>query len=486
MADEVQETQETNTVVPEASALPGSVSEAVKSYEINQTIFRENEGKLGLVNRPSSTIGDLLALLEANAGEASPEKSSPEGNIFRIFFLPVIHEEDSEGGGVISKCSQPLAKALHVDPFFLTKRAWDSNGFFMSQTHQQGGSPRIQSHASRLLIKFLKKKGGEGGDDRPDYGWMFLSFCAICFKHSDKKKDSHILVCFDHSSRIKDAIESAFEGYLWEVLTQNLLSVHEALLRHIIWEYDRALWLFRKPIRDIENGRDKFLNGLDTDDGLVVGNRTGVMTRYDDMHEYARHVVHSSETLQAASAVAMKMIDHFQMQSTSRRNDDSGPDNILSGLHFSSQFLMNLKLRADAFKERLDNEIQLSYNVVSLYQLQDTKRLLEGTRQLLKQSQETLEQTRDDGKDMTTAVTSLSLLFLPASFAASFWGMNFIGLKDGGTKIEFSSDLWMFYVSAVGLVVVSVLLWVLIHYLGWEPSLRSGKIFRFKRGRAGP
>ncbi|KAI0502741.1 hypothetical protein F5B22DRAFT_632198 [Xylaria bambusicola] len=493
MADEIQESQklqEISTTSPEAvtpstpsdlqalevSEAPSlsSTVENPKSHKIGQTLFRETGGGLSIEHREDSTIEGLVAFLSKPA--------TGEDYALRIFFLPKIYDKGEKEGGVIAKQAEDLAKALRIDPVFLTESAWDSNGFFMSQTKHEENGLSIQSDISRFLIKFLKKQGDKEEDDRPEYGWLYLSFCAISLKHDDGARNTNILVCFDDCSKIRKDIEYAFEGYCWSLLSQNLLSVHDALLRQIIWQYDRALWLFRGPIREIEQGRDEFSNGLNTKIGVTIPgpNSRGVIGRYDDMHEYARHVIHSSETLQAASAVANKIIDHFERQNTSEKNDFGKSDNILNGLRFSAQFLMNLKLRADAFKERLNNEIQLSYNVVSLYQLQDTKRLLEKTQELLNQSKEILQETRDDAKDVIATVTYLSLLFVPASVATSFWGMNLIVLKEDTKSVEYT-DLWKFVVSAIALIVFSVLLWASIHYLHWEPSLRSGKIIRFKR-----
>ncbi|KAI1332165.1 hypothetical protein F5Y16DRAFT_394866 [Xylariaceae sp. FL0255] len=143
-------------------------------------------------------------------------------------------------------------------------------------------------------------------------------------------------------------------------------------------------------------GRSKFAHSLDTSEGHTTVQPLEGDERYDDMHKYLRHVTH-----------------------TTRKNDDAH-SNVSNGLQFSFQFLSGWKLLDDTFRKRLGNEIRLAFNVVSLTQLQDTKRLLERTESLLKGLRTMLKQTRDNGRAMMTTVTALTLIFLPVSIASGF------------------------------------------------------------------
>lgn len=71
------------------------------------------------------------------------------------------------------------------------------------------------------------------------------------------------------------------------------------------------------------------------------------------MHELSRHIVHMSETIQAVAKVVASALHHIQS-----REDQPITTNIISGLGASARFLEGLKLRSDAFRDRLDNEIQ--------------------------------------------------------------------------------------------------------------------------------
>ena len=97
--------------------------------------------------------------------------------------------------------------------------------------------------------------------------------------------------------------------------------------------------------------------------------------RYENMHELERHIIHATETLKVASMTLEAMIrDHndFTISRVGPRRDDppkilETEENLGRSLHFYSNFFKSLQLRADAFEERLQNEIRLvSFSLVLL------------------------------------------------------------------------------------------------------------------------
>lgn len=84
----------------------------------------------------------------------------------------------------------------------------------------------------------------------------------------------------------------------------------------------------------------------------------GVMGDYIDMHELSRHIIHMSETIQVAAQVATTAPDYIQAYHRPTDQDGIDISNIVSGLRSSAQFLQALKLRSDAFRDRLENEIR--------------------------------------------------------------------------------------------------------------------------------
>ncbi|KAI9167885.1 Mg2+ transporter protein, CorA-like/Zinc transport protein ZntB [Paramyrothecium foliicola] len=430
--------------------------QAVEHVKINL----DDEG-LHLNHAEGSTIETLLAW-----NSASP----PQTNELQIFFLPPIHvDKDDRPADPDFKtlledpelCKE-LTQTLNLDESFFTEEAWNSNGFLR---HRQGfatAKDTAHSYATRFLIKFLQAPGML---KTPKYSWLFLAV-SVLWVQPEKGKLSCIMVCYDDCSKIRDEILDAFKSYPRANIKENAFSVYDALLQAIVMQYDQALWLFRTPVRNIEKNRRRFalsIKGLPEQD---LSNGEGVIGSHIAMHELSRHAIHMSETLQVAAKTVKSTLRHFESHLVPNQ---PGPTavNIIAGLHYSSSVLANLKLRADAFVSRIDNEIQLAYNIISIFQLQDTQRLL--------------QESRDDGKDMTTIVTSLTLIFLPATFVAGFWGMNFITMEGGRTVI--GRDVWKFWLSAALAVVACCVMWILVHYYRWRPSLRPFRPFNHLKGQ---
>lgn len=86
----------------------------------------------------------------------------------------------------------------------------------------------------------------------------------------------------------------------------------------------------------------------DLDDG------EGLMGDYIAMHDLGRHIIHISETIEAAATVVASAFNHIQAH-------QHKPDiaNIISGIETSVRLLEALKLRSGAFRDRLQNEIGL-------------------------------------------------------------------------------------------------------------------------------
>lgn len=90
--------------------------------------------------------------------------------------------------------------------------------------------------------------------ERPSYAWLFLSFSVLWVKCRETSKVSCLVVCFDdfyEQATVRDMFREGLRT-LEQNYTAHSLSVYDTFLKVIIWQYDRALWLFRKPVRNIE------------------------------------------------------------------------------------------------------------------------------------------------------------------------------------------------------------------------------------------
>ncbi|TDZ27038.1 hypothetical protein Cob_v001444 [Colletotrichum orbiculare MAFF 240422] len=123
--------------------------------------------------------------------------------------------------------------------------------------------------------------------------------------------------------------------------------------------------------------------------------RTDRLTTCFNMHEISRHLIHSQETLNAAETMFMAILDSQKWKGTMATEI----------LRFCHEFLINLKLRARAFVERLNNEIAHELHVNNLDQLEKVEKLH--------------QENRRDGKEvaeLNKLVGYASILFLPGTF----------------------------------------------------------------------
>jgi hypothetical protein len=89
-------------------------------------------------------------------------------------------------------------------------------------------------------------------NDQIGYAWLYLSFCILRLADRDEEKESSIVVCFDDCNKIKEAITKGFQALPVDHLVANPLAVEDVVMKVIASEYDKALWRFRKPVREIE------------------------------------------------------------------------------------------------------------------------------------------------------------------------------------------------------------------------------------------
>ena len=83
-----------------------------------------------------------------------------------------------------------------------------------------------------------------------------------------------------------------------------------------------------------------------------------IVERYVTLHEQSRHILHISETLGAASNNFSKITEDLELWMRYLRPDSRLPTNTARDMKLYSNLVSNLKLRADAFVFRMDNEIK--------------------------------------------------------------------------------------------------------------------------------
>ena len=189
-----------------------------------------------------------------------------------------------------------------------------------------------------------------------------------------------------------------------------------------------AVWDIRCAVRDIEKSR---ITSVD----------------FPKLHDLARHATHVIETLElAVRTLDGIMRDHecwsagsvvMEIEINECEVDDGGPTSatrthnrnlwIRNHLAFYRDCIQGLRDRSIANRDRLQNEIQLSFNIVT----QDINRAVQSDSSVMK----------------TIALASAA--FVPMTFVATIFGMSFFVCSVESGTWNVSDRFWVFWVVAL-------------------------------------
>ncbi|KAK8186961.1 hypothetical protein HDK77DRAFT_483339 [Phyllosticta capitalensis] len=332
-------------------------------------------------------------------------RNSRGGPDFRLWFASF--QEPGEG---ICKLDLP-----EVEKEFLELSQKDSNGFSGSRTVFH-----VLNHVEHDTWWCFKIKVAEhdpnGGKSRISSRWLQPSF-YIAWSTID---DITLILGIDVPSAVQEIVKNAFNN--GSIGQDDPYGWHEFLIRTISELYDFSFWKMRDLVRE-----------------QVEKNRSTDATKFEMLHEVARHVILSNETLD----VAMRTISAVQRihQGFSRlmfdtcsrsknpkfRQRQSDIELGLSGL----EDLLYAKLaRCGALRDRIGNEINLAFSLCSQSEV-----------------------------FMTKTIAVITLVFLPGSLVAAIFGMNLLDFSSADGLIV-SDKFWIFVVLTIGLTVVTFGTWL--------------------------
>ncbi|KAK5079744.1 hypothetical protein LTR24_008967 [Lithohypha guttulata] len=350
---------------------------------------------------------------------------------------------------------QILINNYGVPQWYFRNMGWNANGFFGSTIEPDNEEQAVEEDRrtkkalvynayARFLSKEVERKGNDIG-----YGWTFMSFYFISRlteKESYAKDNAVILLCFDLPERLCEDVRTVLDDYgTYSSPTDRCFSVLPPVLLHVVMvEFERGLWSFQEPVRSIEKRRNKLLappQGEKSDQDKVAQMENG----YRDIYELLRHASHMTETLDVASKSLRAAYEESQdlLSVWTKLCGGHEPDQrtisqSLRTLKFSSNLAFNLDRRADSFVERLRNEASIVSSLTSTLLLgqtiKDGQTEAQSDRKLLKSIETLLEQTKNDGAEFAQRISVMTLLLLPATLVAGFFGMNFFTLTEKDEK----------------------------------------------------
>ncbi|KAJ5128616.1 hypothetical protein N7526_006782 [Penicillium atrosanguineum] len=166
---------------------------------------------------------------------------------------------------------------------------------------------------------------------------------------------------------------------------------------------------------------------------------------YRRLHDIARHAIHVTEALE----VTVQNIEHIGRQHEvfvgSRTDSRAGAahQEVSRRLAFFKSYIDSARQRSISNEKRLQNEIQLAFNVVAQHDAGTTVEISRAA--------------RSDSATMKT-LAFVTLTFLPPTFICALFSMSFFHY-DSGSGWAVSSQIWIYWVIAVPTTIATALVW---------------------------
>lgn len=115
-------------------------------------------------------------------------------------------------------------------------------------------------------FRFLIKEVDAPKSGPIKYGWQFLSYYSFWCQPTSSSTGPEalsdakiqpipgrlILLCFDHTPKMRDIVCDAFKTVNEDTSRGDPFAMHAVLVDALVQQYERALWAFQRPIRNIE------------------------------------------------------------------------------------------------------------------------------------------------------------------------------------------------------------------------------------------
>lgn len=275
------------------------------------------------------------------------------------------------------------------------------------------------------------------------YSWAEMSFYTRWTPHCT------LNLCFDVPMAFQVRLRQALDSPEQPLGVGDLYASHVRILDQILMMFDESVWALRDEVRQVEKGRNE---------------SSRPKADYPFLHDLARHVIHSTETLGVALDTVDRIIEQQGILAATSNPRLNSNTRILRQtrhqLHFQRQMLKNLRARSEANQLRLHNEINFAFNVAAQSQSEVLVSINKGT--------------KDDGTAMR-AVALVTLTFLPATFVSALFSTTFFNFTPGNDSQPeawvISKQFWIYWLVTIPLTLVTMAIWSMWRY--WQRGIVS-------------
>ena len=248
-----------------------------------------------------------------------------------------------------------------------------------------------------------------------DYQWVKLN---IFTRWNASTKES-IIIVFDARPTMKTSLKNLLTSAIDSISLGDPYFSHILLAEEVLRLHNDAVWSIRTSVRYIEHKR---------------------MTPSPDIsgiHDLARHAIHVLETLDLAARILDSMIlhhDQFASEIITTDAMDKTTQHIANRLLFYKEAIQGLRLRSISNKDRLQNEIQFSFNMVA-QNIARTSTNINGIIQ------------SDSSVMRTIGLTTAA--FIPFSYIATLFDLVVTRQNTDGGKWNLSNKFWVYWAISI-------------------------------------
>ncbi|PIG79176.1 hypothetical protein AARAC_008529, partial [Aspergillus arachidicola] len=235
-----------------------------------------------------------------------------------------------------------------------------------------------------------------------------------------------------------DQVRSQLRASMPSIQRSDPYSWHATFARETMNVYDQAIWDLRGVVWEVE-AYQKQLGSF--------------QPQFTLLHDMARHISHNKEILDVAADTLDSIIyEQSVLDEQHPRPSDRVPwhvRDVHQQLYLTSKGIRATKLRCISLNERLQNEINLAFNIVS-------QRNNEASVQMAKSAM--VDNT------MMKTVAIVSLVYLPGTFVSGIFGMNFFNFdtNESGTMMwSLPNNFWLYWLVTIPLTLTTMAVWLL-------------------------
>ena len=178
-------------------------------------------------------------------------------------------------------------------------------------------------------------------------------------------KGGQVLFCFDIPLMLRDRLQTLFLSPTIMPKLSDIYSPHVLVIDEIIKLFDRSVWSLRDVIRATEMVKlPSYMTGKRKAVDNNYQNRPGTVQQEPNfplLHDFARHTIHSSESLDVAIDTMAGILGQQEWFSNAGRSYIDVNPIVLrrtrQHLLFQIQMMRSLRARSKANEARLRNEI---------------------------------------------------------------------------------------------------------------------------------